>query len=46
MDKICFDWENTNFEVYVCSGDGSSLTNGQELELSCVPTDKTDCSEI
>ena len=43
VGDICFDWSDTDVNVWVCSGDGSSLSNGDELPLSCDELDARTC---
>ena len=43
VDKICFDWSDPDVNVWVCTGDGTSLTAGQEMTLTCSKSDDFEC---
>lgn len=43
VDSICFDWSDADVNVWVCSGDGSSLTAYQEMPLTCEELESRTC---
>ena len=47
VDSICFEWSEPDYDVSVCSGDGSVLTPNQELALTCTVLDGiTTCDNL
>ena len=47
VDSICFEWSEPDYDVSVCSGDGSVLTPNQELALTCTrPNGITTCDNL
>jgi len=42
-DNLCFDWDNTSYEVSICAGDGSTLASGETMTLTCTQSTQTSC---
>ena len=43
VDNVCFDWNDPAYNVWVCTGDGSSLTAYYTMSLECSESDMTSC---
>ena len=43
VDNICFDWDDPDYNVWICTGDGTSLTAYYTLILECSESDITSC---
>jgi len=39
VDNICFDWDDSAYNVWKCSGSGLGLTTGQQMSLTCVESE-------
>jgi len=43
VDNICFDWDDSAYNVWVCTGSGLGLTEGQMMNLECSESSMTSC---
>ena len=39
VDNICFDWDDSAYNVWKCSGSGLGLTTDEQMSLTCVESE-------